>query len=188
MNQQNLYRPLLTAGIITTLLLAIPLIAMQFSTTVNWSLADFIIAAVLIFTTIFTWVFVAGRFTGIAYKLAVAAVIGATFLLVWVNIAVGLIGAGPSAANLMYIAVAGIVTGGAIVTRFTARGMERVMFAACCTIVLIALLQLTGKMYEASGGSAKEVIAVNAFFAALFAAAALLFRYVPAKNVPHTGE
>lgn len=72
----------------TVLILLVPLVAMQFTTEVNWSLSDFIVMGVMLFVTgtlIDFAVRKAGRFRFLA-----AAVIAFLFLWLWAELAVGL--------------------------------------------------------------------------------------------------
>ena len=189
MKQKSLSQSILWVILITALLLCIPLVAMLFTDEVNWSVVDFIIMGILIFSTGFSYVLLTRLSSNIIYLAAVALAIGSTFLLIWVNLAVGLIGSGPNAANLMYIGIVAIVIIGTFLSRFTMKRMERVMFTAAIALVLFAVIQLLAKMYEYSGSSVGEIIKVNAFFATLFAVAGLLFRYKTMKDLPtHTNK
>jgi len=130
MKQKSLSQSILWVALITALLLCIPLVAMLFTDEVNWSVVDFIIMGILIFSTGFSYVLLTRLSSNIIYRAAVALAIGSTFLLIWVNLAVGLIGSGPNAANLMYIGIVAIVIIGTFLSRFTMKRMERVMFTA----------------------------------------------------------
>jgi hypothetical protein len=165
-------------AIVTAIILMIPLIAMQFTNEVNWSVADFIVMGILLFSTGTAYVFISRQGANFVYKAAVAASIGTTFLLIWVNLAVGLIGSGPHAGNMTYIGVVAVVIFGTFLSRFTARGMELTMFAASFSLVLVAVIALVTGMQNYPASSVGEIIGVNAFFAMLFAISGLLFRYV----------
>lgn len=187
--QRSLSQSVFWVGMGTVIILAIPFIAMQFTGQVKWSLSDFIIMGILIFSTGFSYVLLTRLAPNIIHRAAIALAIGSTFLLIWANLAVGLIGSGPNAANLMYIGIVAIVIIGTFLSRFTTSGMERVMFTAAIALVLFAVIQLLAKMNQYPGSSVTEIIAVNAFFAALFAAAGLLFRYITLKHLPaHTNS
>jgi len=73
----------------TGLILLIPLIAMQFTREVNWTLSDFIVMGLLLFGTGFLFVHVA-RVTPRKYRtfIGIAFVVGLVWL--WVELAVGL--------------------------------------------------------------------------------------------------
>ncbi|AVR47280.1 hypothetical protein C7S20_01155 [Christiangramia fulva] len=83
---------------VTAILLAIPLIAMQFNTGVDWDLPDFIVMGILLFVTgmgiEFAW-----RKIGSAKKRFIAlGVILIVFFLIWTELAVGIFGT-PFAGN-----------------------------------------------------------------------------------------
>ena len=163
-------------ALITALILLIPLVAMQFSTEVDWSAADFIIMGLLIFGTGSSYVLITRHMPQLVFKLAMAMAIGSTFFMIWANLAVGLIGSGAHAGNLMYIAVVAVVIIGMILSRLTSRGMELAMYSSTASILLLTLIALVSNMQAYLGSSVKEIISVNAFFATLYAISALLFR------------
>ena len=78
--------------IITVLLLLIPLIAMQFTNEVNWTLFDFVAAGVLLLGTGLLCELVIRKVTNIKYRIAICAVLLAALLLVWLELAVGIFG------------------------------------------------------------------------------------------------
>src|SRR4051812_27735272 len=106
--QLNFSRSILIVGVVTTLLLLIPFVAMQFTAEVNWSMTDFIVMGALIFVIGMSYVLVAQYATNFAFKVAIAFSFGAIFFLIWTNLAVGLIGGGPNPGNLMYIGVVAV--------------------------------------------------------------------------------
>jgi len=79
---------LLTVG----LLLLIPLIAMQFTDEVNWTLPDFIAAAVLLPGTGLLCEFVLKKVKKTKYRIAICLAILAALLLIWAELAVGIFG------------------------------------------------------------------------------------------------
>jgi len=81
-------------GIVLTvaLLLLIPLIAMQFTGEVNWSLFDFVAAAVLLLGTGLLCELVMRKVKKINYRIAICAALLAALLLVWLELAVGIFG------------------------------------------------------------------------------------------------
>lgn len=82
---------LLLIVLIALSLLLIPLIAMQFTSEVNWELGDFVIAAVLLLGTGLL-IELALRKTPIKYRFPIVAVILLVLLLVWAELAVGIFG------------------------------------------------------------------------------------------------
>lgn len=177
---------ILRVGLVTVLLLLVPLVAMQFTNEVNWDVADFIIMGALLFGTGFSFVLFTRYVTDIIYRVAIGFALGITLFMIWANLAVGLIGAGPNWGNLMYIGVVAVGIIGIIFSRFTPRGMERTMYAVTIALVFVAVIALLANMHEYPGSSVKEIIGVNGFFAILFAVAGLLFRYVAMEQSQQT--
>ncbi|MNU16931.1 hypothetical protein D3C71_51050 [compost metagenome] len=175
--QNTLSRSAGIVAVVTLLLLMIPFIAMQFTREVDWGAGDFLIMAALLFSTGMAYVLLNRSSTDLAFKLAAAICMGTTFLMIWTNLAVGLIGAGPNAANLMFIAVIFVLIISAVRSGFTAFGMEKTMYATALSLAVLAVIALLGNMDQYPGTSAKEIIGICGFFAGLYAIAGALFHY-----------
>ena len=76
------------------------------------------------------------------YRSAVGLALAAPFLLVWINLAVGIIGEPDDPANLMYIGVLAVGIIGAIIARFQPRGMAGALFAMALAQALVAVITL----------------------------------------------
>lgn len=133
---------------------------------------------VLIFTTGCSYVLITRYTRNIVSKAGYAMAIGTTFLLIWSNLAVGLIGGGPHLGNLMSMAVVAVAIIGIILSRFTAAGMEKAMYATAFTLVILAVIALLANIHEYPGSPINEIIAVNGFFILLYVVTWVLFRYV----------
>ncbi len=72
----------------TGLILLIPLIAMQFTSDVAWTLLDFITAGALLLGTGILFVLAARKMT--KYRLIIAIVLAIAFLYLWAELAVGI--------------------------------------------------------------------------------------------------
>ena len=84
-------RPYIIAAIILLLLL-VPLLAMQFTDEVNWSTSDFVIAAIVLFVFGVLLEMIL-RFLNTRFKKIVASILLLlVFILVWIEIAVGVFG------------------------------------------------------------------------------------------------
>ena len=165
------------------LILLLPLIAMQFSDEVAWDVTDFIVFGALLGGVGVTFE-LAVRMTGdIAYRAAVGVALAGTFLLVWVNGAVGLIGSEGNDANLMYFGVLAVGIVGAIIARFQPHGMARALFATALAQALVAMIALIAG-WGSPGSGAFEIVALNGFFVALFVGSALLFREAARARTP----
>jgi hypothetical protein len=176
--QIKFYQSIPAVALVTVVILMVPLVAMQFSDHVNWSVLDFLLMGSLIFGTGVLFVLVMRLSSNIVHKVAMGLAIGATFFMVWVNLAVGLIGAGPNAGNLMYAGIIAVLIGGIYMSRFKAAGLERTMYATAFAFVLHTSIALVANMQSYPGSSVMEIIGVNLFFASPYVVAGLLFRYV----------
>jgi hypothetical protein len=175
---QNITRRLIVWAVVVALILLIPLVAMQFTSEVNWTLIDFAFASVLLFGTGLTYELVARKGGGIAYRVAVGVALTAAFLLVWINGAVGIIGNEDNPANLMYFGVLAVLTIGSVMARFRPRGMVRALFATALAQMLVPVIALIA--WRPSLNDAPGILGVfmlNAFFAMLFIVSAFLFRH-----------
>lgn len=76
--------------LIPSLLLLLPLIAMQFTNEVNWTLMDFVIAGILLFGTSLLIELVIRKVKTSKYKIAISLFILIVFLTIWAELAVGI--------------------------------------------------------------------------------------------------
>jgi hypothetical protein len=148
-------------------LILTPLVAMQFTSEVNWSVGDFIFAA-LMFGIVGALLELAVRTTrSRVHRAAIGVAIAASFLTVWVNGAVGMIGSEENPYNLLFLGVIGIALVGSVLARFRAAGMALAMAAAACAQ---AALGLGGLVTDLRGGI------LGTGFAGLWLISAALFR------------
>ena len=188
-NQSTLKKSILRIALVATvIILLVPFVAMQFTNEVDWSASDFIIMGALVFGTGLAYVLISRFSSDTAYKTAIGLAIGSTFFMVWANLAVGLIGAGPNPGNLMYMGVVAVVVIGSILSRFSPGGMERVMYSTALSLALVAAIALFANMHQYPESSVTEILGVNGFFAILFAVAGVLFRRVAQGNSPAPGK
>ncbi|MBC6988083.1 hypothetical protein [Hymenobacter sp. BT491] len=182
----TLSKSILRIILATAFLLLIPLVAMQFTHEVVWTLSDFVVAGALLFGTGLTYILVARKWNNTTYRMGVGVAVAAGLLLVWANLAVGLIGSEDNPVNLLYGLVLAVAIIGAIAARFRPLGMSNAMFAASLTYVLVTVIALfiwtpSGVVAEPSVGLV-NVIGANAAFAAIWAASGLLFRRASASD------
>lgn len=78
--------------LVASALLLLPLLAMQFTSEVNWSLFDFAVAAVLLFGTVTAIEFVLVKVRKPIYRLALCATVVVALVLIWLELAVGIFG------------------------------------------------------------------------------------------------
>ena len=183
MLNRNTYRSVFSVALATAFILLLLLLAMQITNEMNWTLFDFAFAGALIFGTGLTYVLVTRKAGNMAYRFAVGIALAAVFILIWSNLAVGLIGSEDNLANLMYGGVLAIGLIGAIIADLRPQGMARVLFAMALVQALIAVIALVfglGSPWSEPG----EIVFVNGFFVTLFVASALLFRSAARELTP----
>lgn len=149
------------------LLLLLPLVAMQFTPEVNWTVGDFLFAGLIIglVGVIFELAVRASRNT--SFRCGVALALAASFLTIWVNGAVGMIGDEDNPYNLLFLGVIFVALIGAVLARFRPAGLFIAMAAAAVAQVAVG-----------AGGIAVDPrgAMVSAAFAGLWLLAAALFR------------
>ena len=74
------------------ILLLIPLIAMQFTDEVSWGIFDFVVAGTLLLGTGLLIDFVIRKIPKVQHRIAISLVILALLVLVWMELAVGILG------------------------------------------------------------------------------------------------
>lgn len=157
------------------LLLLLPLVAMRFTDDVNWGLGDFITFGTMLAVACGTYELAARMTRNKAYRAAVGIAVAAAFFLVWVNLAVGIIGSESNPANLMYGGVLAVGIVGAIIARFRPHGMALALAATASAQAMVALIAVLVGSEDPWNGPL-EILALNGFFVALFAGSAWLFR------------
>jgi hypothetical protein len=179
----NAYRAAAGVGLVTAIILLLFSVLMQITDEMNWSVFDFAVAGGLIFGTGLTYQLVTRKAGTMAYRLAVGIALAAAFILVWMNLAVGLIGSEDNPANLMYGGVLAIGFLGAILAELRPQGMARTLFAMALAQALIAVIALIfelGSPWNTPG----QILALNGFFVTLFVGSALLFRSAARELTP----
>ena len=79
-------------ALVTASILMVPLVAMQFTDEVMWTLSDFVFAGILIFGTGLLYQLATGLTANTAYRAGMGLALATTFILLWINGAVGVIG------------------------------------------------------------------------------------------------
>lgn len=170
----------------TALLLLIPLTAKLTMPGMLWTAEDFVAAGIMLFGSGLTFVLIARMGDNSMYKLATGLGVAAGFLLVWANLAVGLVGSEDNPVNLLYGLVLVVALIGSIAARFRPLGMSNAMFAASLTYVVITIIALfiwppAAEATEPSVLRINEIVA-NGLFAAVWAGSGWLFRRASASS------
>ena len=161
---------------IPTFLLLLPAVAMRFTAEVDWSPRDVVVMGILLYGTAGLFELAARASTSLAWRAGVGLTVVTAFLLIWVNLAVGIIGDEGDPPNLMYAGVLAIACGGAIVAHFRARGMALALLAAGAAQAAIGVIALALGLGADKPPGQLGVLILNGFFAGLWLLAALLFR------------
>ncbi|SMO79319.1 hypothetical protein [Fodinibius sediminis] len=178
---RTLYQSIARPALLTGFLLLIPLLAMQFTDEVTWTLTDFLVAGTLLLGTGLTYKRVTRKSGNITYRVAVGIALFTGLFLVWSNLAVGLIGSENNPFNLWYFGVPAVGITGALIGRFRPYAMAGALFATALAQALLTVVALIAGMQQSAGSSVIEIMGINGFFILMFLASALLFRYA-AKN------
>jgi hypothetical protein len=152
------------------------MVAMQLTGEVVWDEIDFAIIGAMLLSACGVYE-LASRMTGnIAYRAAVGVAIVAVFILIWINLAVGIIGSEDNPANLMYGGVLAVGILGAFIVRFQPRGMAHALVATALAQVLVGMIALITGWGSTGANWPGVVVLLTGFFAALWLVSAWLFR------------
>ena len=110
-----------------------------------------------------------------AYRSAAGIALAAACMLVWLSLGVGIIGKDGDPANRMYFGVLAVGIIGALIARLRPHGMARALLAMALAQAVVAAIALIGELGLPWSGPA-EIVLLNAFFVAMFAGSAWLFR------------
>jgi len=154
-------------------LVLLPLVAMQFTSEVNWSPGDFIFAILLIGSVGLAFELVVRVSSNASYRAGAAAALAASFLTVWVNGAVGMVGSEDNPYNLLFLGVILIALAGSALAAFRARGLTLAMLAAAAAQAALGLFGMTSDL---RGGIFSTV------FAGIWLLAAALFHNAARKE------
>lgn len=156
---------------VPVLLLLLPLVAGA-----PWTLSDYFIMGAL-FGIAGLGIELAVRISGdIVYRAAATVAVVASFLLIWVNMAVGFLGDEGNPANLMFLGVIAVAIIGAFFVNFRAGGMARVMFVTALAQVAVGVVALAAGFASPGNDGLYEVVMGTGMFAGMWLLSAWLFR------------
>ncbi len=165
-------------------MLLLPLLAMQVTDEMDWDVADFALFGAMLVGAGGTYE-LAARMTGnTAYRAAVGVAVAAAFILVWMNLAVGIIGSEDNPANLMYGGVLAVGIIGAAIARFEPHGMARALVATALAQALVGVIALTAGFGSTAPSFPEARVFLTGFFVALWLGSAWLFRKAARQQVP----
>lgn len=174
---------------LVVLLLVLPWLAMHVNPVqdpathegVNWTVGDFVVAGVLLGGTGLL-IELAVKFSkNLAYRLGFVMAIITSLLLIWINLAVGIIGNENNPANGMYLIVLGIAPVGGLFVRWRASGLRNVLVITAGAQIIVGVVSLLAGLTE----HFPSALFLNSAFAILWLIAAGLFHNaIEAHNQP----
>ena len=173
--------------IFAALLLLLPLVAMQFTDEVEWGKTDFLLMGAMLFGVCGLYELAAKMTGSVAYRAAVVVAVGTAFILIWINLAVGIVGSEENPANLMYGGVLAVAILGALIARFRPDGMARALAATAFAQVSVGIIVLLAGLGSNDPKGPEAVVVLTCFFAALWLGSAWLFRKA-ARELPSAGS
>ena len=119
-------------------LFLVPLVAMQFTDEVAWTVADFVFCGVMLALACGAYEIGTRLSPDRWYRAGVGVAIVGGFLVVWVNAAVGMVGSEGNEYNLMFLAPILVGAVGALIARFKPAGMARALVATAIAHGLVS--------------------------------------------------
>jgi hypothetical protein len=172
-NRWNGWR--IARGSVAGALLLTPLVAMPVPSEVRWTVSDFVFAGAMIVGAGLLFelaVKVSGSF---AYRAGAGVGLATCFLLVWINLAVGIIGDEDNFHNAYYFCEVLLAAGATFAAELKPAGMMRATLAAAAFQALIT----AAAFFDGWGASEPPgpigILGLNSVFAALWLLAAALF-------------
>lgn len=120
-------------------IILLPLVAMQFTAEVDWSVGDFILAGLMLGLVGLAIELTVLKSNNMAYRIAAGLAILASLLIVWVNGAVGMIGSEDNPYNLLFLGVIPLALVGAVLASFRPAGLAVAMLLAGIAQASIAM-------------------------------------------------
>ena len=161
--------------IVTALILLTPLIAMRFTTEVNWTVSDFAFAGAMLVGSGIIYE-LAARAGNLAYQAGVVLALAASVLIMWTTGAVGIIGSEANPGNLVYVGLVPLAILGAIIARGRAPQMAWAMFVVAVGQVLVPVIAFASLANPKSEALQPEVFVATGVLAALWLGSAWFFR------------
>lgn len=127
------------------LLLLLPLLVMQFTKEVAWDAVDFALFGTQLVVACGGYELATRLTASTTGRVAAAVALVTAFLLVWINVAVGMIGSEDDPANLMFGGVLGVGIVGAFLGRLQPRGMARALAVTALAQALVGVIALVAR-------------------------------------------
>ncbi|WP_337847521.1 hypothetical protein [Sphingomonas sp.] len=149
-------------------LMLTPAVAMQFIDEVNWTVGDFIFAFLMLGSVGLAVELTVRANPAWSYRAGVGIMLAVSFLTVWINLAVGIVGNEDNPVNALFFLVPLVAVAGSLLGGFRARFMRvAAVLAAAAQIGVMLYIWATGQGFP---------IGVTLLFGTLWLVAAALFR------------
>ncbi|SDQ84204.1 hypothetical protein SAMN05428982_2163 [Pseudoxanthomonas sp. CF385] len=149
-----------------------PWVAMRFTSEVAWTGSDFALFGAMLLTGCVAFEIAARAARAPAYLAASVIALGAAFLLVWANLAVGIVGEPSQPANLAFMTIPLVGIVGAALARRKPRGMAVTLMAMAGLQIVAGGLALQAGTQEPRG----FLLGFTAAYVAVWLLCATLFR------------
>jgi hypothetical protein len=158
------------------LILLLPLAAMRITGEMRWDAADFVVLGLMLGLACGGYELAARASESRAYRAGAGVALAGAFLLVWVNLAVGIIGHEDNPANLMFGGVLGVAILGTALARLRPAGMARALAATAVAQVSVGAVVLGAGLGADAPSFPGAIVVLTGFFAAVWLFSARLFR------------
>lgn len=155
------------AWIAALALLLLPVIATRLSAEVDWDHRDFLVFAAMLITACGMWELCRRAQSGGRARLGLSLLIFVTFILIWLSLGVGIIGADGNRANALYLLVPLTGITGALLTRFRPVTGAQIAYGMAATQLAIVVLGIAFELGNPVSAPA-ELLLVNGPFIAMY--------------------
>ena len=159
---------------IAAALLITQAVMMQVSKEWNWGPASFVLAGIMICGPILVYERTVRLWPSLAYRGGAAVAMVVSFLMIWINLAVGIVGEDNPINFSFFMLIFGSAVG-AFAARFQPDGMARAMLGTAAVQVLLAIAIATAPSTQREPGGAVGSLVLCGFFAGLWLVSAALF-------------
>lgn len=142
----------------------------------NWDALDYAVFGAMVATVTIIYSLARLKSGSKLYRYGVGVALAASFILVWVNGAVGIIGDENNDVNMLFFGVIAIGIIGALLARFKAPGMAKAMLAAAVAQTLVVIYAIAGDLGSSGPVWPKDAVFLTVFFVALWLISARLFQ------------
>lgn len=153
-----------------------------------WDAGDYAVAGALVAGVAGTFALLSRTSRNTAYRAASGVALLGAVLLIWVNGAVGIIGAEGHDANKLFGVVLAIGAIGGALSRFQPQGMSRTLLLMALIQLLVPLMAFVTGLADNRAAFEPVVLLATSFFMALWVVSGILFRKASGAEVDVPSE